>query len=170
MPAPQSCDACLFLAAQSYRKIPAVRRDKKPGARPNGLTEEQKQEIRRAPRLMHCCWVFCIPNALAQPQQQKQDIDRAFTPQVNGSPAGLQSFVCSPCVSLWCVSVLQDFRHACGPQLVDGPNQALVLSARLVLREAFDLFDTDGSGAIDAKELKVAMRCARGFCYIFALC
>ena len=28
------------------------------------------------------------------------------------------------------------------------------------LREAFDLFDTDGSGTIDAKELKVAMRCA----------
>jgi hypothetical protein len=26
-------------------------------------------------------------------------------------------------------------------------------------REAFDLFDTDGSGTIDAKELKVAMRC-----------
>jgi Ca2+-binding EF-hand superfamily protein len=25
-------------------------------------------------------------------------------------------------------------------------------------REAFDLFDTDGSGTIDAKELKVAMR------------
>ena len=24
--------------------------------------------------------------------------------------------------------------------------------------EAFDLFDTDGAGAIDAKELKVAMR------------
>merc|ERR1711975_205332 len=30
------------------------------------------------------------------------------------------------------------------------------------IREAFDLFDTDGSGAIDAKELKVAMR-AIGF-------
>merc|ERR1740130_459050 len=30
------------------------------------------------------------------------------------------------------------------------------------IREAFDLFDTDGSGAIDAKELKVAMR-ALGF-------
>lgn len=30
---------------------------------------------------------------------------------------------------------------------------------KLVLcREAFDLFDTDGSGTIDAKELKVAMR------------
>jgi Ca2+-binding EF-hand superfamily protein len=30
------------------------------------------------------------------------------------------------------------------------------------VREAFDLFDTDGSGSIDAKELKVAMR-ALGF-------
>ena len=26
------------------------------------------------------------------------------------------------------------------------------------IKEAFDLFDTDGSGSIDAKELKVAMR------------
>jgi hypothetical protein len=30
------------------------------------------------------------------------------------------------------------------------------------IREAFDLFDTDGSGTIDAKELKVAMRCVNG--------
>jgi len=30
------------------------------------------------------------------------------------------------------------------------------------IREAFDLFDTDGSGSIDAKELKIAMR-ALGF-------
>jgi centrin-1 len=30
------------------------------------------------------------------------------------------------------------------------------------IREAFDLFDADGSGSIDAKELKVAMR-ALGF-------
>lgn len=30
------------------------------------------------------------------------------------------------------------------------------------IREAFDLFDTDGSGTIDVKELKVAMR-ALGF-------
>jgi len=28
----------------------------------------------------------------------------------------------------------------------------------MLCREAFDLFDTDGSGTIDAKELKVAMR------------
>merc|ERR1712022_104603 len=33
---------------------------------------------------------------------------------------------------------------------------------RQEIREAFDLFDTDGSGCIDAKELKVAMR-ALGF-------
>eukprot|EP00360_Condylostoma_magnum_P001515 CAMPEP_0168315720 /NCGR_PEP_ID=MMETSP0210-20121227/12478_1 /TAXON_ID=40633 /ORGANISM="Condylostoma magnum, Strain COL2" /LENGTH=106 /DNA_ID=CAMNT_0008291069 /DNA_START=9 /DNA_END=326 /DNA_ORIENTATION=+ len=30
------------------------------------------------------------------------------------------------------------------------------------IKEAFDLFDTDGSGSIDARELKVAMR-ALGF-------
>ena len=30
------------------------------------------------------------------------------------------------------------------------------------IKEAFDLFDTDGSGSIDAKELKVALR-ALGF-------
>jgi hypothetical protein len=37
------------------------------------------------------------------------------------------------------------------------------LDAAATLRsEAFDLFDTDGSGTIDAKELKVAMRCAHG--------
>ena len=33
---------------------------------------------------------------------------------------------------------------------------------RQEIKEAFDLFDTDGSGSIDAKELKVAMR-ALGF-------
>ena len=33
---------------------------------------------------------------------------------------------------------------------------------RQEIKEAFDLFDTDGSGRIDAKELKVAMR-ALGF-------
>ena len=33
---------------------------------------------------------------------------------------------------------------------------------RQEIKEAFDLFDTDGSGAIDSKELKVAMR-ALGF-------
>lgn len=32
------------------------------------------------------------------------------------------------------------------------------MSCCLFCREAFDLFDTDGSGTIDAKELKVAMR------------
>ena len=33
-----------------------------------------------------------------------------------------------------------------------------VTGTLLLRREAFDLFDTDGSGTIDAKELKVAMR------------
>merc|ERR1712097_93317 len=39
---------------------------------------------------------------------------------------------------------------------------ALTEQQKNEIREAFDLFDTDGSGAIDAKELKVAMR-ALGF-------
>ncbi len=33
---------------------------------------------------------------------------------------------------------------------------------KLEIKEAFDIFDTDGSGTIDANELKVAMR-ALGF-------
>ncbi|KAL8429178.1 hypothetical protein Efla_006314 [Eimeria flavescens] len=42
------------------------------------------------------------------------------------------------------------------------PRRELTDEQRQEIREAFDLFDTDGSGCIDAKELKVAMR-ALGF-------
>jgi len=40
--------------------------------------------------------------------------------------------------------------------------QDLTAEQKQEIREAFDLFDTDGSGNIDSKELKVAMR-ALGF-------
>ncbi|XP_015770629.1 PREDICTED: caltractin isoform X2 [Acropora digitifera] len=43
-----------------------------------------------------------------------------------------------------------------------GPKPELTEEQKQEIREAFDLFDTDGSGTIDAKELKVAMR-ALGF-------
>lgn len=43
-----------------------------------------------------------------------------------------------------------------------GRGQGLTDDQKQEIREAFDLFDTDGSGTIDAKELKVAMR-ALGF-------
>merc|ERR1719431_1334173 len=43
-----------------------------------------------------------------------------------------------------------------------GPKPELTEEQKTEIREAFDLFDTDGSGTIDAKELKVAMR-ALGF-------
>merc|ERR1711939_128129 len=45
-----------------------------------------------------------------------------------------------------------------------GENRSMSLSAeqKAEVKEAFDLFDTDGSGAIDATELKVAMQ-ALGF-------
>ncbi|KAL8270005.1 hypothetical protein Esti_006070 [Eimeria stiedai] len=42
------------------------------------------------------------------------------------------------------------------------PRRELTEEQRQEIREAFDLFDTDGSGCIDTKELKVAMR-ALGF-------
>jgi len=43
-----------------------------------------------------------------------------------------------------------------------GGRSELTEEQKQEIREAFDLFDTDGSGTIDAKELKVAMR-ALGF-------
>jgi len=43
-----------------------------------------------------------------------------------------------------------------------GPKPELTEEQKQEIREAFDLFDVDGSGTIDAKELKVAMR-ALGF-------
>ena len=43
-----------------------------------------------------------------------------------------------------------------------GGRRELTEEQRQEIKEAFDLFDTDGSGRIDAKELKVAMR-ALGF-------
>jgi len=43
-----------------------------------------------------------------------------------------------------------------------GPKPELTEEQKQEIREAFDLFDSDGSGTIDAKELKVAMR-ALGF-------
>ena len=58
--------------------------------------------------------------------------------------------------------VLQSMLHA-SPCLLTAPLYAsretgLTEEQKQEIREAFDLFDTDGSGTIDAKELKVAMR------------
>lgn len=49
-----------------------------------------------------------------------------------------------------------------GPRKKPGPKLELTEEQKQEIKEAFDLFDTDGSGTIDAKELKVAMR-ALGF-------
>lgn len=40
-------------------------------------------------------------------------------------------------------------------QCIVGPKPELTEEQKQEIREAFDLFDTDGSGTIDAKELKV---------------
>ncbi|NXW32069.1 CETN1 protein, partial [Phaetusa simplex] len=52
------------------------------------------------------------------------------------------------------VSTAQRKKSGLKPELTEEQKQEI--------REAFDLFDTDGSGSIDIKELKVAMR-ALGF-------
>lgn len=52
----------------------------------------------------------------------------------------------------------QEIRQVC---FVQNPLKLLSVWLNILsnlCREAFDLFDTDGSGTIDAKELKVAMR------------
>ena len=49
-----------------------------------------------------------------------------------------------------------------GSRKKTGPKPELTEEQKQEIREAFDLFDADGSGTIDAKELKVAMR-ALGF-------
>ena len=98
----------------TYRKaVATARRDKKQG-KPQGLTEEQKQEIRWAP----CC----------EPGGQRHT---------------------APFLSQAMSQSTHDVASVTFPRI-----------AALCIREAFDLFDTDGSGHIDAKELKVAMRCA----------
>lgn len=48
------------------------------------------------------------------------------------------------------------------PRKKTGPKPELTEEQKQEIRDAFDLFDTDGTGTIDAKELKVAMR-ALGF-------
>ncbi|XP_072454754.1 centrin-1-like [Notamacropus eugenii] len=48
------------------------------------------------------------------------------------------------------------------PRKKTGPKPELTEEQKQEIREAFDLFDTDGTGTIDVKELKVAMR-ALGF-------
>ncbi|KAL0332883.1 UNVERIFIED_CONTAM: putative calcium-binding protein CML13 [Sesamum calycinum] len=48
------------------------------------------------------------------------------------------------------------------PDKPRGRHHGLTQQKRQEIKEAFELFDTDGSGTIDAKELNVAMR-ALGF-------
>lgn len=42
------------------------------------------------------------------------------------------------------------------PFVCKGPRIELTEEQKQEIREAFDLFDTDGTGTIDAKELKVS--------------
>ncbi|CAA0839287.1 Probable calcium-binding protein CML20 [Striga hermonthica] len=50
-----------------------------------------------------------------------------------------------------------------------GRHHGLTQQKRQEIKEAFELFDTDGSGTIDAKELNVAMRCVYFYMFIYYL-
>uniref|UniRef100_A0A672L5S6 Centrin 1 n=1 Tax=Sinocyclocheilus grahami TaxID=75366 RepID=A0A672L5S6_SINGR len=52
--------------------------------------------------------------------------------------------------------------HSMETEIKTNPKPELTEAQRQEIREAFELFDTDGSGHIEVKELKVAMR-ALGF-------
>ena len=49
---------------------------------------------------------------------------------------------------------------------VSGPKPELTEEQKQEIREAFDLFDTDGSGTIDAKELKVHVHTCKSCIFI----
>lgn len=57
-------------------------------------------------------------------------------------------------------SIQQSYRKSvvAAKRAEKGKRTGLTEEQKQEIREAFDLFDTDGSGTIDAKELKVAMR------------
>ena len=133
---------------QSYRKsITAARKDKKAGQR-QGLTDEQKQEIRFVSRL--------------HPRHGRR------APPPSASPSPLVGTL--PVAQRWHSSG----RTSCTDRF-EGPMLAILRysvspgACYVLYREAFDLFDTDGSGTIDAKELKVAMRKARTTLSVFCL-
>ncbi|CAD7704661.1 unnamed protein product [Ostreobium quekettii] len=60
------------------------------------------------------------------------------------------------------MDVKQSYRKTIAARREKKNRTGLTEEQKQEIREAFDLFDTDGSGTIDAKELKVAMR-ALGF-------
>ncbi|KAM8939493.1 uncharacterized protein RCH25_053154 [Pelodytes ibericus] len=64
--------------------------------------------------------------------------------------------------SHFCASVLRKPGLGVSQRKKTGAKPELTEEQKQEIREAFDLFDTDGSGTIDVKELKVAMR-ALGF-------
>ena len=60
-----------------------------------------------------------------------------------------------------CFSSQSNFKKttlAGGGRKKTGPKPELTEEQKQEIREAFDLFDADGSGTIDAKELKVRLR------------
>jgi Ca2+-binding EF-hand superfamily protein len=64
------------------------------------------------------------------------------------------------CIAL--VVLLSPTRYKCGVVRLTAVLTPSPEEQKQEIKEAFDLFDTDGSGSIDSKELKVAMR-ALGF-------
>ena len=137
-----------------------VRRDR--ARQQGGLTEEQKQEIRCVRALTRTSNSFLgrLPTTAVLPRRSGRNTSLLWQPH------GLFAWRLPPWGALWGRGFNLNWAGPARPPPRVPRLRAWLRPVMLMRppaarrpREAFDLFDTDGSGTIDAKELKVAMRC-----------
>ncbi|XP_073197165.1 centrin-1 isoform X2 [Lepidochelys kempii] len=108
----------------------------------------------------HSRWSLDGPRCRAQERRSVRaggrTIDAPSQPAAGGEP------VCTECPASRMASNYRKAGVGASQRKKSGLKPELTEEQKQEIREAFDLFDTDGSGSIDVKELKVAMR-ALGF-------
>eukprot|EP00427_Karlodinium_veneficum_P016036 CAMPEP_0169136430 /NCGR_PEP_ID=MMETSP1015-20121227/40957_1 /TAXON_ID=342587 /ORGANISM="Karlodinium micrum, Strain CCMP2283" /LENGTH=185 /DNA_ID=CAMNT_0009201119 /DNA_START=74 /DNA_END=629 /DNA_ORIENTATION=+ len=138
----------------------ALRRFNAGGKKQKELTEEQKQEIKEAFDLFDTDGSGSIDSKELKVamralgfEPKKEEIQKMIS-DVDDDGSGTIEYV--PPSFVFKVMALRRFNAGGKKQ------KELTEEQKQEIKEAFDLFDTDGSGSIDSKELKVAMR-ALGF-------
>nr|POE70256.1 caltractin [Quercus suber] len=98
-------------------------------------------------------------------QQKRQEIKEAFELFDTDGSGTIDAKELNVAMRALGFEMTEESTHYRGPSRKDKPrgrHHGLSQQKRQEIKEAFELFDTDGSGTIDAKELNVAMR-ALGF-------